>query len=103
MNKITSYLVRNTVAWFIKSLCEDENKKEFLNLIENKLIYIEFKWDKIVNVRMNCTLILFRLKKLCKNNINLKLIVIKIFKNNIKNNLLLIIYIYIYILLLLIN
>ena len=43
MNKITSYLVRNTVAWFIKSLCEDENKKEFLNLIENKLIYIEFK------------------------------------------------------------
>jgi hypothetical protein len=102
MIKSTSYLVRNTVALFIKSLCEDENNKEFLNLIENKLIYIEFKLcsDKIVNVRMNCTLTLFKLKKLCKNNINLKLIdenleilkkdndpdVIKIFENNIKNN-----------------
>ncbi len=77
MIKSTSYLVRNTVALFFKSLCEDENNKEFLNLIENKLIYIEFKLckDKIVNVRMNCTLILFKLKKLCKNNINLKLII----------------------------
>ena len=49
---------------------------------------------------MNCTITLFKLKKLCKNNINLKLIdenleilkkdndpdVIKIFENNIKNN-----------------
>ena len=102
MIKSTSYLVRNTVALFIKSLCEDENNKEFLDLIENKLIYIEFKLcsDKIVNVRMNCTITLFKLKKLCKNNINLKLIdenleilkkdndpdVIKIFENNIKNN-----------------
>ena len=56
--------------------------------------------DKIVNVRMNCTLTLFKLKKICKNNNNLKLIdenleilkkdndpdVIKIFENNIKNN-----------------
>ena len=76
MIKSTSYLVRNTVALFIKSLCEDENNKEFLDLIENKLIYIEFKLcsDKIVNVRMNCTITLFKLKKLCKNNINLKLI-----------------------------
>ena len=97
-----SYLVRNTVALFIKSLCEDENNKEFYDLIENKLIYIEFKLcsDKIVNVRMNCILTLFKLKKICKNNNNLKLIdenleilkkdndpdVIKIFENNIKNN-----------------
>ncbi len=56
--------------------------------------------DKIVNVRMNCTLTLFKLKTICKNNNNLKLIdenleilkkdndpdVIKIFENNIKNN-----------------
>ena len=102
MIKSTSYLVRNTVALFIKSLCEDKNNKEFLDLIENKLIYIEFKLcsDKIVNVRMNCTLTLFKLKKICKNNNNLKLIdenleilkkdndpdIIKIFENNIKNN-----------------
>ena len=44
-------LIRNTVSLFIKSLCVDENNKEFLNLIGNKLIYIEFKLysDKIVN------------------------------------------------------
>ena len=80
---------------FIKSLCENEKKKEFYDLIGNKLIYIEFKLysDKIVNARMNC-------KKICKNNNNLKLIdenleilkkdndpdIIKIFENNIKNN-----------------
>ena len=61
---------------FIKSLCENEKKKEFYDLIGNELIYIEFKLcsDKIVNVRMNCILTLFKLKKICKNNNNLKLI-----------------------------
>jgi serine/threonine-protein phosphatase 2A regulatory subunit A len=102
MIKSTSYLVRNTVALFIKSLCEDENYKEFCDLIENKLINIEFILcnDKIVNVRMNCTLTLFKLKKICKNINILKSIdenleklkkdndpdVIKIFENNMKNN-----------------
>jgi len=102
MIKSTSYLVRNTVALFIKSLCEDENNKVFYDLIENKLIKIEFKLckDKIVNVRMNCILTLFKLKKICKNNENLKDIdenleslkkdndpdIIKIFENNRKNN-----------------
>ena len=61
---------------FIKSLCEDENNKEFYDLIGNKLINIVFKLycDIIVNARMNCTLTLFKLKKICKNNNNLKLI-----------------------------
>jgi len=102
MIKSTSYLVRNTVALFIKSLCEDENYKEFCDLIENKLINIEFILcnDKIVNVRMNCILTLFKLKKICKNINILKSIdenleklkkdndpdVIKIFENNMKNN-----------------
>jgi len=105
MIKSTNYLIRNTVALFIKSLCEDENHIDFYDLIENKLINLEFKLcsDKIVNVRMNCTLTLFKMKKICKNNTNLKLInenlellkkdndpdVIKIFEkynNNINNN-----------------
>ena len=61
---------------FIKSLCEDENNKEFYDLIGNKLINIVFKLycDIIVNARMNFTLTLFKLKKICKNNNNLKLI-----------------------------
>ena len=61
---------------FIKSLCKDENNKEFYDLIGNKLINIVFKLycDIIVNARMNFTLTLFKLKKICKNNNNLKLI-----------------------------
>ena len=61
-------LIRNTVALFIKSLCDDENNKEFYDLIGNKLIYIKFKLYsiKIVNARMNCTLTLFKLKKYVK-------------------------------------
>ena len=53
---------------FIKSLCENEKKKEFYDLIGNELIYIEFKLysDKIVNARMNSTLTLFKLKKYVK-------------------------------------
>ena len=65
----SSYLLRNTALVYIKFYIEKLDDKVYLEFFEKKIIEIVFNLskDKIANVRLNCALILNKIK-----NINFK-------------------------------
>ena len=87
MSNLTNYLIRNTCVIFIKYFIEKINEKIYFDFFQKKLILFVHKLsnDKISNVRMNCAIILNKVKN-CdfenkNNNDNIQILIDKLKKD----------------------